>query len=49
MFKDIARRLPAESTNKKKNTLREKKKDQDIKNGGDGTGNGGSGYQCSSC
>ena len=41
LFREIARRLPAVSTNRKKNTLREKKKDQDVKNGGTG---GGSGY-----
>jgi len=48
--------LPAESTNKKKNTLREKKKDQDIKNGvtdGSGNGTGGGGApgtgRCTSC
>lgn len=40
LFKDIAKRLPNESTNKKKNTLREKKREQETK-GGYGT--------CGSC
>jgi GTPase SAR1 family protein len=31
LFHDIAKRLPAESTNKKKNTLRDKKKDVESK------------------